>query len=106
MTVHSVAGVGLALLMLVIAEVTPTAGGGPGVPQASRSNAVRLEFRRLYPCPATAKYAGPCPGYEIDHRTPLCLAGADRVDNLQWLTTEAHKRKTLSDARLCRNRTP
>lgn len=88
----------------MLAQITPIAGGGPSVPK--RSPAVKAEFRRLYPCPSTATYRGACPGYEIDHRTPLCIGGADSVDNLAWMTVEAHKRKTLSDARLCRNRTP
>lgn len=68
----------------------------------SRSRAVRAEFQRHHPCPATGATRGACPGYQVDHRTPLCNGGADRIDNLQWLSVEAHKRKTTIDVRLCR----
>ena len=68
----------------------------------SRSRAVRAEFMRQQPCPATGQPRGACPGYQVDHRTPLCIGGADRVENLQWLSIEAHKRKTKIDVRLCR----
>lgn len=67
-----------------------------------RSRAVRAEFMRQAPCPSTGATRGACPGYQVDHRTPLCIGGADRVDNLQWLSVEAHRAKTRSDVRLCR----
>lgn len=80
---------------------------GAGLDAAERSRAVRAEFMRANPCPATEHTRGPCPGWQVDHRTPLCNGGADRVDNLQWLSTDAHRRKTTDDIRLCRlNRTP
>jgi hypothetical protein len=37
------------------------------------------------------------PGYQRDHRVPLCRDGADAVGNMQWLTVEAHKDKTRGD---------
>jgi hypothetical protein len=69
-----------------------------------RSPAVRAEFQRLEPCPSTGLSHGACPGYQADHAVPLCLGGprVDIVSNLQWLTIEAHKRKTAEDIRLCR----
>ena len=60
------------------------------------------ESCNLQPCPATGQPRGACPGYQVDHRTPLCNGGADRVDNLQWLSIEEHKRKTRIDVRSCR----
>lgn len=36
-----------------------------------RSAAVVSEFKRHTPCPATGLRRGKCPGYEIDHITPL-----------------------------------
>jgi len=37
----------------------------------------------------------------MDHITPLCAGGADAVENLQWITKEAHKAKTRIDVRNC-----
>jgi hypothetical protein len=61
-----------------------------------RSSSARRAFQELNPCPATGATAGPCPGYEIDHITPLHLGGADAPGNMQWLTHEQHVRKTAS----------
>ena len=36
------------------------------------------EFRNSNPCTSTGKASGACPGYEVDHRTPLYKGGADR----------------------------
>jgi hypothetical protein len=74
------------------------------VAQPLRSPALRAEFQRLEPCPATGLTRGACPGYEVDHAVPLCLGGqrVDTISNLQWLTIEAHRRKTAEDVRLCR----
>lgn len=89
------AAVALAVAAIGLAAALAVEGG-------NRSRAVRAEFMRLQPCPATGQPRGACPGYQVDHRTPLCLGGTDRVDNLQWLSVEAHKRKTKTDVRLCR----
>lgn len=67
---------------------------------------MKAEFRAQFPCPSTGNRYGACPGWQIDHRTPLCIGGKDEVANLAWITVEDHKRKTRSDVRLCRNRTP
>ena len=74
----------------------------PAEAKTHRSYAVKAEFKRLNPCPANGHRRGPCPGYEVDHRTPLKCKGPDAVDNLQWLTVEAHKAKTKREARWCR----
>ena len=65
----------------------------------ARDRAVRAEFMRSNPCPATGKPTGPCVGWEVDHVTPLCRGGADAVTNLQWLTVAQHKLKTRGDCR-------
>lgn len=65
----------------------------------ARDRSVRAEFVRQVPCPATGKTSGPCPGYEVDHITPMCRGGPDTVANLQWLTIEQHKLKTRGDCR-------
>jgi hypothetical protein len=69
-----------------------------------RSPVLRAEFQRLEPCPSTGLTRGACPGYQVDHAVPLCLGGprVDTISNLQWLSVEAHKRKTVEDVRLCR----
>jgi hypothetical protein len=69
-----------------------------------RSPALRAEFQRLEPCPATGQPRGPCPGFQVDHVNPLCLTGpgGDMISNLQWLSIEDHKRKTVRDIQLCR----
>jgi hypothetical protein len=38
---------------------------------------------------STAKASGACPGYVVDHATPLKRGGADHLSNMQWQTTEA-----------------
>ncbi len=67
----------------------------------SRNYAAKAEFKRLNPCPATAKKRGPCPGWEIDHVVPLKCRGDDLPANMQWLTVADHKDKTRREARLC-----
>ena len=51
------------------------------------------EFKRQNPCPSTGKSSGSCPGYVIDHVTPLKRGGADTPSNMQWQTKEAAKQK-------------
>lgn len=70
---------------------------------ADRSRAVRGEFQRKNPCPSTGAARGACPGWQADHRIPICAGGADRAGNLQWLTVEEHKRKTKLDVMECRS---
>lgn len=69
-----------------------------------RSRALRAEFQRLAPCPATGATRGPCLGWERDHLIALCLTGpgGDILSNYQWLTVEDHKKKTRRDLELCR----
>lgn len=88
----------IAAALAVAAVVAHTADATP--PQ--RSKAVRAEFMRQNPCPANGATKGPCPGYQVDHLTPLCIGGKDELGNLRWLSIEDHKRKTKSDTRLCR----
>lgn len=74
----------------------------PAEAKTHRSYAVKAEFKRLNPCPANGKRRGPCPNYQVDHIKPLKCGGPDAVDNMQWLTVEAHKAKTKREARWCR----
>lgn len=69
-----------------------------------RSRAIRAEFQRLHPCPATGAPRGPCPGYQVDHREALICGGRDELANLQWLTIAEHRAKTRVEVKLCRPR--
>jgi hypothetical protein len=60
------------------------------------------EFRSLYPCPSTLEEAGPCPGYVVDHKTPLACGGLDDFRNMQWQTTAEAKAKDKWELQ-CRN---
>lgn len=87
-----------ALLCLVIALLAAT----PAEAQIKRDRAQVRAFRAENPCPATGRTRGACPGYHVDHITPLCAGGADRPDNMQWITREDHRFKTLVDVKECR----
>lgn len=73
----------------------------PSVVEA-RDPLVPMQFQRLNPCPVTGKPYGRCPGYERDHIVPLCAQGADHPSNMQWLTIEQHRKKTVHDIQLCK----
>lgn len=59
-------------------------------------------FRAENPCPATGRARGACPGWAVDHVRPLCAGGEDRPGNMQWISDEDHRFKTLIDVRECR----
>ena len=74
----------------------------PGVPRDShgriaRSSSARSNFQHSNPCPSTGKSSGACPGYVIDHVTPLKRGGADHPSNMQWQTKEAAKIKDKTE---------
>ena len=62
-----------------------------------RSSRAKSEFQRSNPCPSTRKTSGACPGYVIDHVTPLKRGGVDKSSNMQWQTKEAAKAKDKSE---------
>lgn len=68
---------------------------------ARRSHAATVAFQRSTPCPSTAAPRGSCPGYVIDHVTPLCAGGADAPENMQWQTIEDGKLKDRRERALC-----
>ena len=70
--------------------------------QIKRDRAQVRAFRAENPCPATGRTRGACPNFQVDHITPLCAGGADKKENLQWLSKEDHRFKTLVDVRECR----
>jgi len=66
------------------------------------ARAVKAEFQRSTPCPATGQHRGKCPGYVIDHIDPLCHGGADAAVNMQWQTIVDAKVKDRWERRICR----
>lgn len=87
-----------ALLCLALAILSPLAADA----QIKRDRAQVRAFRAEHPCPATGHTRGACPGWHVDHVMPLCAGGADRPSNMQWITREDHRFKTLVDVRECR----
>lgn len=67
-----------------------------------RDRAQVRAFRAENPCPATGLVRGACPGWHVDHVLPLCAGGDDRPINMQWITKEDHRFKTLVDVKECR----
>lgn len=73
-----------------------------GVPRDShgriaRSASAKHDFQKTSPCPSTGKSSGACPGYVVDHVTPLKRGGADSPGNMQWQTREAAKIKDKTE---------
>lgn len=70
--------------------------------QVQRSAGEVLAFKRHNPCPSTGLRRGACPGHAVDHVRPLCAGGEDKPRNMQWISNEDHRFKTLIDVRECR----
>lgn len=84
------------LVLLVVFALTPLVEA-----KQHRSRSQRAAFVALNPCPATGETRGACPGYHVDHIKALVCGGEDRPENMQWMTTEDHKRKTRRDVKVC-----
>jgi hypothetical protein len=69
---------------------------------SKRSEAAKESFERQYPCPATGKHSGSCPGYVVDHVRPLACGGADSPSNMQWQTVADAKAKDKTERIGCR----
>lgn len=67
-----------------------------------RDRAEVRAFRAENACPSTGLIRGACPGFEVDHVMALCAGGADKRENMQWLSKENHRFKTVVDVRECR----
>jgi hypothetical protein len=59
----------------------------------ARSQKAKDDFKKEHPCPSTGRSSGSCPGYVIDHVTPLKRGGADAPSNMQWQTIQEAKAK-------------
>jgi hypothetical protein len=60
---------------------------------------VLSEFKKHYPCPATGKMSGSCPGWAIDHVIPLACGGCDAIINLQWLPNDLKSKAVIGKDR-------
>lgn len=74
----------------------------PAEAQIKRDRSQVRAFRAENPCPATGRTRGACPGWHVDHIIALCAGGEDHPRNMQWITKEDHRFKTLVDVRECR----
>ena len=93
----------VAIAAVVVFTTTATPAMAPDQTSgAVRSRALRAQFQRLHPCPATQSPQGACPGYQVDHRLALVCGGTDTLDNLQWLDLTEHRAKTRVEVKLCR----
>jgi hypothetical protein len=66
-----------------------------------RSQAAKNDFKALHPCPSNGKNYGPCPGFVIDHITPLACSGNDAPINMQWQTVAEGKAKDKWERKDC-----
>lgn len=82
--------------------VLALSAAAPAIARIPRDRAEVRDFRYEQPCPANGLRRGACPGWQVDHITPLCAGGADKRENMQWISVEDHRFKTLVDARECR----
>ena len=78
----------------------------PADARIARSHAARVAFARDVACPSTGQYRLPCPGYVIDHVTPLACGGRDAPDNMQWQTVADGKAKDKWERRGCNVNNP
>lgn len=85
------------LALIAVAALTFNADA-----RIERDRAQVRAFRVENPCPATGLKRNACPGWHVDHVIALCAGGADRPHNMQWITREDHRFKTLVDVRECR----
>jgi len=95
-----VAIVVLAAILATFRGNASTRSGGRSA-HIVRSASARRAFRRMYPCPSTGLVKGRCPGFVIDHVTPLACGGADSPDNMQWQTTADAKAKDAVERKGC-----
>jgi hypothetical protein len=72
---------------------SPQATARTSAGRIQRSARAKRAFEQSHPCPATGRTTGSCPGYVIDHVTPLACGGTDAPSNMQWQTVAGAKAK-------------
>jgi hypothetical protein len=98
---HAPAGLAVAIVAALVATAPQAA--------TTRSRATRAAFQASHPCPANGHRRGACPGFVVDHVTPLCAGGADAPSNMQWQTIDAARAKDRAERAQCatlKRRTP
>ena len=66
-----------------------------------RSQEAKDQFKLANPCPSNGRNYGACPGYIIDHITPIACGGADDPSNMQWQTKTDAKLKDKWERKSC-----
>jgi hypothetical protein len=79
--------------VLLACVVFALLGASDGFAKQQRSSNAHTQFMKQYPCPATGRASGACPGYVIDHVVPLVCGGADAPANMQWQTVAEARAK-------------
>jgi hypothetical protein len=85
----------LAVIAIQVCFISPTAYG------RVRSEAAKNDFKHSNPCPSNGNNHGPCPGYVIDHITPLACNGIDGASNMQWQSVAEGKAKDKWERKGC-----
>ncbi len=85
----------LAVIGIQVCFISPTAYG------RVRSEAAKNVFKHSNPCPSNGNNHGPCPGYVIDHITPLACNGFDGPSNMQWQSVADGKQKDKWERKDC-----
>lgn len=85
----------LAVIGLQVCLISPVAYG------RVRSEAAKNVFKHSNPCPSNGRNHGPCPGYVIDHISPLACNGVDGPSNMQWQSVADGKAKDKWERKDC-----
>lgn len=86
------------------ASTTPASPIRAANGRIERSAAAKSAFQRSHPCPSKGATTESCPGYILDHVTPLACGGADVPANMQWQTVAAAKEKDKTERAGCLSR--
>jgi hypothetical protein len=68
------------------------------------SQVAKDDFKYSHPCPSNGNNHGSCPGFIIDHITPLSCNGADAPSNMQWQSIAEGKAKDKWERQGCQVR--
>lgn len=104
MTILTNAGLAVAVMPMVVWAMPARRcwRRAPLMPAFHATAARYAPSGRRTPGPSTGLVRGACPGHHVDLVIPLCAGGADHRSNMQWITREDHRFKTLVDVRECR----
>jgi hypothetical protein len=101
---------GVFLIMVLICFIAalwlaaPAHASDASHPRTARSVAALHAFKKANPCPSPEYIASRpmrCPGFVVDHRVPLCAAGADLPENMAWQEYRASLVKDREERTQC-----